>query len=188
MAAKTAIDHWAPRLRRVPVVVVICAALLGLWGTHVPGPSSVVCDRAAPGQVYCQAIRPRAWAWLPPQSFALQDIAMASDLCDNTPRGGVRFCHRLTLLGPGRQITLPELRTPLSATALSDQLHRFMAGEGSPQLVWSGDRSLLPWRTPAIALLLSAATWALWDVRWPPVPQSPLALDGAADAAVTTKD
>ncbi|PSR13724.1 hypothetical protein C8255_24995 [filamentous cyanobacterium CCP3] len=134
-------------------------------------------------------MRSRPWAWLSPnQGFALQEIAIASDLCDNTPRGGVRFCHRLTLLGAGRQLTLPEVRTPLSASALSDQLHRFMAGEGSSQLAWSGDRPLLPWRTPAIVLLLMAATWALWDVRWPPLPPSPLALDGAEEATITTKD
>ncbi|PSN13378.1 hypothetical protein C7293_16170 [filamentous cyanobacterium CCT1] len=134
-------------------------------------------------------MRSRPWAWLPrAQGFALQEIAIASDLCDNTPRGGVRFCHRLTLLGPGRQLTLPEVRTPLSAAALSDQLHRFMAGEGSPQLAWSGDRPLFPWRTPAIALLLMAATWALWDVHWPPLLPSTLALDGAEGETITTKD
>jgi hypothetical protein len=189
VTANTTVNHWAPRLRRVPVVLLLCAVLLGLWGLSLPGPGRVLCDRAAPGQVYCQAIWPRPWAWLPrAQRFALQEIAIDSELCDKTPRGGVRFCHRLTLLGPGRQLTLPEVRTPLSATALSDQLHRFMAGEGSPQLAWSGDRPLLPWRTPVIALLLATASWALWDVRWPPIPPTPLALDGAADAATTTKD
>ncbi|MGG6238363.1 hypothetical protein ACQ4N7_06950 [Nodosilinea sp. AN01ver1] len=188
MTTKT-VNPWTLRLRRVPVVLLLCTALLGLWGRSLPGPSSVLCDRAAPGQVYCQAIRSQPWAWLPrDQGFALQDFAMASELCDNTPRGGVRFCHRLTLLGTGRQLTLPEVRTPLSATALSEQLHRFMAGEGSPQLVWSGDRPMFPWRTLAIALLLVAATWALWDVRWPPLPPSPLALDGAKGETMTTKD
>ncbi|WP_017301487.1 hypothetical protein [Nodosilinea nodulosa] len=188
MTEKKAIDTWASRLRRVPVVLVLGAALLGLWIVSLPGPSSVVCDRAAPAQVYCQANRPRPLAWLPrPQGFVLQEVAIASELCDNTPRGGVRFCHRLTLLGPGRQLTLPEVRTPLSATALIDQLHRYMDGEGSARLSWSGDRPRLPGRTLAIALLLLVATWALWDVRWPPVPPVPLALDGATDDAIDTK-
>ncbi|WP_193966842.1 hypothetical protein [Nodosilinea sp. LEGE 07088] len=121
------------------------------------------------------------WAWLPQarRPFALQDVAMSSALCDNTPRGGVRFCHRLTLLGPGRQVTLAEVRTPLSATALRDQIQRFIAGEGGPQLIWSSSPLWLPGRTIAIALLLAIATWALWDLRWPPIPPSPLALDGA---------
>jgi hypothetical protein len=178
---KIVIEKWGPRLRRVPVVVLIAVLLVGLWGLRMPGPRGVVCDRAAPDQVYCRATRPRPWAWLPQATrpFRLHDIAITSELCDNTPRGGVRFCHRLTLLGPGRQVTLPEVRTPLSGTALSDQLHRFIAGEGSPQLIWSSNPRWLPWRTLAIALLLLIANWALWDIRWPPAPPSPLAMDGS---------
>lgn len=190
MAGETTTVSGLPRLR-VPVVLLLCAGLLGLWGMSLPGPSSVVCNRAAPNQVYCQAVPAQPWFPHRP-GFALQDIAITSELCDKTPRGGVRFCHRLTLLGAGRQVTLPEVRSPLSAAALSEQLHRFMAGEGSPQLIWSGDRPLVPWRTPAIALLLTVATWALWDVRWPPLPPSPLAMDGApertTDKKINTKD
>ncbi|WP_035992731.1 hypothetical protein [Leptolyngbya sp. KIOST-1] len=175
--------RWFASLRRLPLGLVLCVALLGVWALSLPGPSHVVCDRAASGQVYCQASHPQPWGWLArPQPLTLQDIAISSELCDKTPRGGVRFCHRLTLLGSNRQIVLPEVRSPLSAAALGDRLHGFMAGEGSPQLSWSGDRSALPWRTPTIALLLTVGTWALWDVRWPPVPTSPLALDGATDS------
>ncbi|HSM80317.1 MAG TPA: hypothetical protein VLS96_01465 [Nodosilinea sp.] len=186
-------DRWAPQLRRVPVVMVVCALLLVLWGLRMPGPSGVRCDRASPHQVYCRATLARPWAWLPQASrpFQLQDVAIASELCDNTPRGGVRFCHRLTLLGPHRQLTLPAVRTPLSAAAITEQLQRFIAGEGSPQLSWSSQPLVLPLRTVAIALLLAAAAWGLWDVRWPPAP--PLAVDGvprdgAQDTAQTTKD
>ncbi|PZV19280.1 MAG: hypothetical protein DCF21_07585 [Leptolyngbya sp.] len=176
---KTAAEKWAPSLRRVPVVVLISALLLGLWGLRMPGPLGVVCDRAAPGQVYCQTTLPSPWAWLPSRTFALQNFTITSDLCDNNPQGGVRFCHRLTLLGAGRQVTLPEVRTPLSARAITDQLRQFIAGEGSPQLIWSSTTRWLPWRTLTIALLLVVASWALWDLRWPPVAPTPLAMDGA---------
>lgn len=182
-------DNWTLRLRQIPVVVVLCLVLGGLGWVIRPDPSAVVCARAAPGQVYCRATLPPPWAWLPAQSFVLDDIVMTSELCDNNPRGGVRFCHRLTLLGKGRQVTLPEVRTPLSAAAIREQLRQFMEGEGSPRLSWSSP-GRLPWRTLAIALLLLVAAWALWDVRWPPVPPSPLALDGAPPArrAIDTKD
>ncbi|WOD39477.1 hypothetical protein [Nodosilinea sp. E11] len=179
-APKSAIENWGPRLRRIPVVVILGALLVGLWGLSAPAPQGVVCDRAAPGQVYCQASLPRPWAWWPQsqRAFALEDVALTSELCDNTPRGGVRFCHRLTLRGAEHQVTLSEVRTPLSAAALRDQLHRYIAGEGSPQLIWSSSSLGLPWRTLAITLLLAIATWALWDIRWPPLRPLPQALDG----------
>ena len=171
MVQKALGEQWRTRLRRVPIVALLCVLMLGLWGMKVPEPKGVICDRTAPGTVSCQATLAypwaHPWAWLPQnrQSFELQDIAIDSDLCDNTPRGGVRFCHRLTLVGASRQITLPEVRTPLSAAALSDYLRRFVAGEGSPQLSWSTAALGFPGRTLAITLLLAIATWALWDVR-----------------------
>lgn len=190
--------NWTLKLRQIPVVVVLCLMLLGLWSVSLPDPSTVVCDgpqgpasdhRAAPSPVYCRATLPPPWAWLPNQSFLLEDVAITSELCDNNPHGGVRFCHRLTLLGPDRQITLPEVRTPLSAAALREQLRQFMAGEGSPRLIWSSP-GRVPWRTLSIGLLLLLASWGLWDVRWPPVVPSSLALDGAVPTrrAIDTKD
>ncbi|MFQ4137262.1 hypothetical protein PGN35_013175 [Nodosilinea sp. PGN35] len=179
-------DSWRLRLRRVPVVVLIGVALLGLWGVSRPSPKTVVCDRLAPNQVYCRATLPPPWAWLPSQSFLLGDITLTSELCDNTPRGGVRFCHRITLRGAAHQVTLPEVRTPLSAAAIREQLRQFVAGEGSPRLSWSSATGRIPWRTLVIALLLGTASWALWDVRWPPLAPSPLARDGAHAAG--TKD
>ncbi|MBD1876581.1 hypothetical protein H6F75_24135 [Nodosilinea sp. FACHB-131] len=187
---KIAMGNWGLRLRQIPVVAVLCLVLLGLWGVSRPAPSTVVCDRAAPSQVYCRATLPLPWAWLPSRSFLLDDVAMTSELCDNNPHGGVRFCHRLTLLGADYQITLPEVRTPLAAAALREQLRQFVAGEGSPRLSWSSPGSGVPWRTLVIGSLLVVASWALWDVRWPPVAPSPLALDGAVPAhrAIDTKD
>ena len=47
MAGETTTVSGLPRLR-VPVVLLLCAGLLGLWGMSLPGPRSVVCNRAAP--------------------------------------------------------------------------------------------------------------------------------------------
>ncbi len=173
-------DQWSARLRRVPLALVVGGLLLGLWMVRLPGPSGVVCDRMAPSQVVCQATLPRPWAWLPQSSgpLQLQDVTITSDLCDNNPRGGVRFCHRLTLLGQGQALTLPEIRTPLSGAVLTDQIKRFMAGEGASRLSWSGPSQGWPRMTLAIALLLAVATWGLWDLRWPPAPAPWPALDG----------
>ncbi len=179
-------ERWEVRLRQVPLVIVLCGLLLALWGWQMPDPVGVRCDRIAPRQVTCLATLPCPWAWLPQAShpFQLQDVAITSDLCDKTPRGGVRFCHHLILLGAGQQMALPEIRTPLSGSALSDQLQRFMAGEGSPQLAWSRPAAPLPLRPLAIVLLLAAATWGLWDLRWPSERPSErpsiLTLDGAS--------
>jgi hypothetical protein len=172
-------EQWQAHLRRVPLVLLLCGLLLGLEGLRGVAPSGVRCDRTAPGQVTCQTLLPAPWAWLPASPLPLEDMAITSRLCDNTPRGGVRFCHRLTLLGPGRSITLPEVRTPLAAAALTDQLQRFIAGEGSPQIQWSRPSPGVPWRSLGLGLLLAIAAWALWDVRWPPLAPSPLALDGS---------
>lgn len=178
-------DRWGSRLRRVPVVMVLCGLLLGLWGLRMPGPSGVVCDRSGeptaalgdtPRPVYCQVQWPRPWAWRPQgeRTFQLHDVAITSELCDRTPRGGVRFCHHITLVGmtlagAGRQVTLPEFRAPLSGAVLTDQLQGFIAGEGSAHLSWRGDPAL-PLRFLTVILLLAVAIWGLWEVRWPPIP------------------
>ena len=173
-------NQWRARLRRVPLALVVGGLLLGLWLVRLPGPSGVLCDRMASGEVVCQATLPRPWAWLPQSSGSLQlrGVTITSDLCDNDPLGGVRFCHRLTLLGQGQALTLPEIRTPLSGAVITDQIDRFMAGEGASRLSWSGPAQGWPLMTLVIALLLAVATWGLWDLRWPPAPAPWPAPDG----------
>ncbi|NJL45086.1 MAG: hypothetical protein HC922_03700 [Leptolyngbyaceae cyanobacterium SM2_3_12] len=171
-------------LRRLPVVAVLCGLVFLIYGLGLTGRLAVICDRAAPNQVQCQVTQPRLFTWLPPstQLFQLQDVTIASELCDNNPRGGVRYCHRLTLVGTHEQHTLPEVRTPLSATTLLENLRGFIAGEGSPRMAWSTPTTLPNQaRTGAIGLLLLVTTWGLWDLRWPPHPASFLEMDGAAE-------
>lgn len=188
--------------RRIPVVAVLCMATFLGYGISPSPVMAVVCtaspasiadlgsaeslsalarDGLARDSATCQVSRSRRFGWLPSQTqtFALQDVAIASRLCDNNPRGGVRFCHRVTLLGNRASVTLPDVRTPLTAATLMDSLRNFMAGQGSPQLTWSTPHRLRQWlSTMVLGLLLAIAAWGLWPIQWPPERRSPLALDG----------
>lgn len=184
-------SHALAGLRRVPWVGVLCALMFLVYGLGPTGQPAVICDRAAPNQVQCQVSQPRLFSGLPASThrLQLQDVSITSELCDNNPRGGVRFCHRLTLLGDHQQYTLAEVRTPLSAATLLENLRGFMAGEGSSRLAWSAAPTLTSqFRTGAIGLLLLMATWGLWDLRWPPRPASPLEMDGAGAREPETID
>ncbi len=163
---------------RVPVIAVICGLVFAIYGLLVPSPYTVACEVTAAG-VVCEASQAQLGGrgWVSHQRFQLVDIRVASELCDNIPRGGVRFCHCLTLVGDRGEYPLPNIRSPLSAATLMADLHRFMAGEGSTRLVWSGDRPLGLWvRLGAVGLLLAIAAWGLWDIQWPPLPGEPLGI------------
>lgn len=191
-------------LRRIPVVAVLCILMFLGYGVFPSPGMAVVCtappsrlapmaaedasnlvsDAAEGERTTCQVSRSRRFGWLPPQTqtFALADVEIASRLCDNTPRGGVRFCHRLTLLGDHTSVTLPEVRTPLTATTLTDSLHSFMLGQGSPQLTWSTPHRLRQGlSTMVLGLLLAVAAWGLWPIQWPSQRLASLALDGDDD-------
>jgi hypothetical protein len=170
--------------RPLPIVALLCGLIFMVYGGWLTQTTTVVCEapQEAMASAMCQV--ETGWPGLATRqrSFPLQTVAVTSELCDNTPRGGVRFCHRLTLGGDRDQYTLPNIRTPLSATALTADLQRFMAGEASPQLVWSEAHSFGVWlRLGAVGLLLAIAAWGLWDIQWPAPAVSPLALDGALD-------
>ena len=176
---------------RIPVVAVFCAAVFIVYGLVSTAQESVTCSRLSPGQVQCQVARSLLFGRLPTTTtqFHLRDIAIDSTMCDNTPRGGVRFCHRVTLLGnqPGANEQsrpmaqpLPEMRTPLSATTVRDQFLRFINGEGEKHLTFTLTEQLATHiRTGVLGLLLAIAAWGFWDIQWPPVQISPLAMDGA---------
>jgi hypothetical protein len=168
---------------RIPVVAVVCALFFTGYGLWVTEQRRVVCDRLAPQQVQCQVNHALLFGWLPTATteFRLQDIAIDSTMCDNTPRGGVRFCHRVTLLGSNRAQALPEIRTPLAAATIQKQFKGFMAGEGPTQLSFKMAGELATYiRTGILGLLLMVVAWGFWDIQWPPVPMSPLAIDGRA--------
>ncbi|MEB3289580.1 MAG: hypothetical protein VKI82_06665 [Leptolyngbya sp.] len=122
---------------------------------QAPGPSSPV--------AHCQVDQGRRLVGLPAQHRDLTwaTFTLTSTLCDNTPQGGVRFCHRLTLLGTP-PLVLPEWRTPLTAAAVSQRLRQFLAGQGPDTLTWITPRPPLePLQTVLLALLLTVTTWGL---------------------------
>jgi hypothetical protein len=176
---------------RIPVVAVVCAAFFLVYGLRSTGQQDITCNRLAPGQVQCQVVRSLFFGWLPTTTtqFLLQDLTIDSTICDNTPRGGVRFCHHVTLLGedlsphaqgrPASQL-LPEMRTPLSAITVKDKFRNFIQGDGTDKLtfeVTAQPSSYL--RTGVLGLLLGIVAWGFWDIQWPPVRVSALAMDGA---------
>jgi len=178
---------------RIPVVAVLCVVMFLVLGLRATGKELTTCDRLAVGQVQCRVERSLLLGWLPTTTtqFLLQDVTIDSTMCDNTPRGGVRFCHRVTLLGQDLradlegQLTsqlLPEMRTPLSAAMVKDQFLRFIQGDGQPELTFHKRGKLSTYlRTGVLGLLLAIVAWGFWDVQWPPARVSPLAMDGAED-------
>ena len=177
---------------RIPVVAVICGAIFLVYGFKATTQDLVTCRRLAPNQVQCQVER-SLLGGLPMTTiqFLLQDLTIDSTMCDNTPRGGVRFCHRVTLLGEAlkdgagsRVISqlLPEMRTPLSAKTVNDQLLRFMQGDGPQELIFQTTGLLATYLQMGIlGLLLAIVAGGFWDVQWPPDKVSPLAMDGAEE-------
>ncbi len=187
-----------PTSFRIPVVAVLCALVFLSYGLGASTAMAVVCeapqieDGASPlaggvAAAHCQVRQERRLGGLPAitTEFNLQDVAITSRLCDNTPRGGVRFCHRLTLIGDQATVTLPEIRTPLNAATLTDSLRRFIAGQGGSagvipdrQLSWSMPRRFRSQlSTVTIGCLLSVAAWGLWAIQWPRLAPSPPAPD-----------
>ena len=181
----------SPRFR-IPVIAVLCGAIFLVYGLRATERELITCARMAPGQVQCQVER-ALLRWLPTTTtrFVLQDVAIDSTMCDNTPRGGVRFCHRVTLLGEeagatseGQLISqrLPEMRTPLMKTAVKDQFLRFIQGDGQQKLTFEMAGNLASYlRVVVFGVLLGIVAWGFWDIQWPPAQVSPLAMDGAED-------
>lgn len=175
---------------RIPVVALFCGVLFAVYGLVATGQHIITCDRLSPGQVQCQVVRSFGFGRFPPTTtqFWLQEVTIDSDLCDKTPRGGVRFCHRVTLWGrslnsePGNSTIaqpLPPMQTPLSTATVREKFLRFINGEGEEQLRFTKTGQRFAYiKTTVLGLLLAIVAWGFWDIQWPPVKISPLAMDG----------
>ena len=176
--------------RRIPVVAVLCALVFILYGASPSPGISVSCQapQAEDLAPHCQVQRSRRLGWLPKQTadFTWVDFSLTSSLCDNDPRGGGRFCHRLTLIGTDQEVTLPDLRTPLPAAGVTQQLTRFMAGQEHSDLTWSQSQTGRDHLTTfGLALLLSLTAWGFGFWRWPA--SSALPMDGIEDLSLAKK-
>jgi hypothetical protein len=167
---------------RIPFVAICCAAVFALYGLWNTEQQTINCHRID-GRVQCQVHHSLLFERLPifDSQFELLDVELHSTLCDNTPRGGVRFCHHLTLLAQdNRRYLLPEFRSPLSATTIRDDFRDFIQGQSELALsLPPASRSVNYLNIALVGLLLALVAWSFWDIRWPPQPVSPMALDGA---------
>jgi hypothetical protein len=167
--------------QRLPVVALVCLLIFALYAASPGEAINVHCYAPQATVAHCQVNQGRRLGWLPQRAteFDWLDFTLDSRLCDNTPRGGVRFCHRLTLMSANRHLTLPELRTPLSADNIVQSLTRFQSGQGPTDLTWSAPQ---PWletlQTFTLALLLTITAWGFGFWRWLP---KPLALGDSDD-------
>jgi hypothetical protein len=156
--------------QRIPVVALLCMLIFALYAASPGQAISVHCQAPQATVSHCQVAQGRRLGWLPQRAteFDWREFTLDSRLCDNTPRGGVRFCHRLTFIGANRRLTLPEWRTPLTADNVLERLTRFRSGQGPADLTWSTPQ---PWletfQTLALALLLTVTTWGLGAWRRP---------------------
>ena len=144
----------------------LCALAFGFYAASPGHAFTLQCQApdSASSVAHCQVDRGRRLGGLPDQHTEITwtTFTLTSHLCDNTPQGGVRFCHRVTLLGDP-PLALPELRTPLAAEVVSQQLRQFLAGgQGPATLAWTAPRPLTETlQTLALALLLAVTAWGL---------------------------
>lgn len=164
-----------PSLRQwnLPIVAIACLGCFILYVLLTTGYQSLTCERLAPGSVQCEASHTYLFGAFnrTDARFSLEDVTVASELSDRTPRGGVRFRHALTLEGRDSQFAPDAFQSPLSGAAIKAQILAFIGGEGP--LVMTFERSA---QGPALArcglmaLLLSVVAWGFWHIRWPRSP------------------
>lgn len=179
-------------MRQIPVVALLCVLVFSLYGVSPGEAISVRCrlphSSTLSSAPHCQVEQGRKLGWLPKRAteFDWLDMTLTSHLCDKTPRGGVRFCHQLTLVGERRRITLPEWRSPLTAEVIDRELNQFVTGKSQTTLAWSTPPSPLETcQTLALAVLLSMTAWGWGAWRWPRA--KPLPLDGLDDLSLPPK-
>jgi hypothetical protein len=169
-------------------VAIGCAVLFALAAVWIGAQQTVACQGLT-NQMQCQTQQVLWGQRLPlfTTDFEPVDVEVHSTLCDNTPRGGVRFCHQITLMTQDNQAyPLPEFNSPLSPQAIEEQWQEFMRGNGEPPLPLNTMGTPIDYLTMAtLGGLLMVIAWGFWDIRWPPSPISPMAIDGI-DASISS--
>lgn len=176
----SAMSRAVARPLRLPMVAWICAGVFLLYLLLATGQQVIQCDRTPTGDRQCQSRQSLLLGqitWFS-QRFELKGIDLESDLCDNTPRGGVRFCHHLTLVAEDRSYPLPMFRSPLSSATIRESFDRLQAGDYPQGLTFQATRrSLVAWRIDLMALLLMIVAWGFWDWGLPPAVEPLLPVD-----------
>jgi hypothetical protein len=169
-----------PKPLRLPIVAIGCAVLFALAVFWVGAQETVACQGLT-NQVQCQ-VQQALWGQRLPlftTDFEPVDVEVHSTLCDNTPPGGVRFCHRVLLLTQDNQAyPLPEFYSPLSPMVIKEYWQEFIQGNGKPPLPLNTAEAPNDYLTIAgLGVLLMVVAWGFWDIQWPLPPVSPMARD-----------
>lgn len=165
----------SPASIQIPVVAVACLAVFLSYVLFTTGYQSLTCERFAPGSVQCESVSNYLFGLVTrtQQVFRPEAVEVKSELRDRTPRGGVRFRHTVVLQGQAASFSSNAFRSPLSSSAIRDQVQAFIHGDGPQVLTFQRSAQVAAVaHSSLLALLLSVVAWGFWDVRWPPRPQA----------------
>lgn len=152
------------RVRSQRWLLLICVVVFGLYGLLTTGSHRLSCDRSDAGQVLCHDRHTLLFGQITAQDhqFIPQDIQVNAVISDATPRGGVRFTHRIVLISAEEPVMADPIVSPLSAAEVSTRLRRYLQGEGPTHLDLGTDRTgpaLV--RSLLLAGLLAVVVWGL---------------------------
>lgn len=145
-------------------LLLICVVVFSLYGLLTTGSHRVSCDRSPSGQVLCHDRHTLLFGQIPYQDrqFSPEDVQVNAVISDATPRGGVRFTHRIILVGAGEPVMADPIVSPLSAAEVSTRLRRYLQGDGPTHLDLGTDRTGTALvRSLLLAGLLAVVVWGL---------------------------